>query len=87
VVRRHATRPLRDASACACVCVHVHVHVHVHMYVYAVHVLAWGSEVAISSFSFLRASSGEPAIVPFVSTLRWARTWVTYGCSPDAWVA
>ena len=87
MVRRHATRPLRDASACACVCVHVHVHVHVHMYVYAVHVLAWGSEVAISSFSFLRASSGEPAIVPFVSTLRWARTWVTYGCSPDAWVA
>ena len=70
-----------------CVHVHVHVHVHMHMYVHAVHVLAWGSEVAISSFSFLRASSGEPAIIPFVSTLRWARTWVTYGCSPDAWVA
>ena len=73
-----------------CMLCYAHVHVHVHMRVHVrvhVHVLSCGSDIAISSFSLLRASSGDPSpMIPLVSTLRWVRTWDTYGGSPDAWV-
>ena len=50
--------------------VHVHVHVRVHVRVH-VHVLSCGSDIAISSFSLLRASSGDPSpMIPLVSTFR-----------------